>query len=52
MGKIESVDYFYSSVEKKKILGCSMIRVNYYKNSIKYSILFDIHGKKAESKKI
>ena len=40
--KIEGVDYYYSPVEKKDILGLSMISVHYYED--KKNRLFSFSG--------
>ena len=49
--KIEGVDYYYSPVEKKNILGLSMISVHYYDDKKEYPVIFDIYRKKSELEK-
>ncbi len=50
--KIEGVDYYYSPVEKKNILGLYMISVHYYDDKKEYPIIFDIYRKKSYWKNI
>ena len=46
--KIEGVDYFYSTADRDKVLGLSMISVHYYDNNKEYPITYDIFRRKEE----